>query len=243
MFLHQRPAIALALTLITGLVVIPCEADGSEKQAVQNRRFSNDGKFEVALAFGTTPSPKLVRHETADLSFGWNFSRTCSIHLTGTYAFSGHTGAAKDAAEAIQSGDPSLRFKIADDFSDLWAMNWATTVSLRWMPFYGKISLFSAAVLRLGLWLKLGAGAGGFSKESLISPQLNENAIKPLFIGALGFRFYVTQFLSFDLAADLRAFPDNYNVSVDRMYPAKTGEEKKGITLISLATVSVVFSF
>lgn len=233
----------MALALPGATAFAQDAAPAAERQAVQNRLFSNEGKFEAALALGATPSARLVRHGALDLSFGWNFTEEWSVHVAGTYAFSSHTGAADDAAESIQTSDPAVRFKVADDFSDLWEMDWAATAAVRWMPFYGKASLFSAAVLRLGLWMKLGAGIGGFSRESLVSPVLDDDAVKPLFTGAIGLRFYATSFLSFDLAVDARLFPDSYMVSVDRTDPGHTGEEKGGVTVLSFASLSAAFSF
>lgn len=240
------PALAAALWVPAALPAAS-EADADAEQAppeaVQNRRFTNSGKWEASLSAGVTPVSRLTLHGALDASFGWNITEHWSVHVRGGWAFSRHTSAADDAEAAFQSADPQMRFRTADDFQDLWELNWSALAAARWMPIYGKFSLFSAAVIHFGVWLSLGAGAGGFERMSLISPSLDETAVKPLFLGALGLRFYVTQLFSLDLSFDARLFPDSYRVDIDRADPAVSGRRKTGLSCLSFISLGAVFSF
>ena len=219
------------------------EALEQRTEAVRNRRFTNSGRWEASVSLGVTPLSQLTLHGALDASFGWNFTEAWSVHLRGGWAFSRHTSAADDAEAAFLAADPEQRFRTADDFQDLWEMNWSALAAARWMPIYGKLSLFSAAVVHFGVWLSLGAGLGGFERQSLVSPVLDETAVKPLFWGALGFRFYVTELLRLDLAFDARLFPDSYRTGIDRSNPGGTGTSKTGLTCLSFISLGAAFSF
>lgn len=236
------PALAAAL-LVPAASAWAAEDAQEAPEAVRNRRFTNEGKWEASVSLGVTPLSRLTLHGALDASFGWNFTEHWSVHLRGGWAMSRHTSAADDAEAALLAADPEQRFRSADDFQDLWELNWSALASARWMPVYGKLSLFSAAVVHFGLWISLGAGLGGFERRSLVSPALDQTAVKPLFWGALGFRFYVTQLLSLDLAFDARLFPDSYRSGIDRSAPEGSGTRRSGLTCLSFISLGAAFSF
>ena len=220
-------------------------ADEERPAVVRQRLFVNDGNFEAALAIGATPVNHLTRHLAIDAAFGWNLTETWSVQLRATWAFSDHTQTALDAAQAIRSSDPSVRFRTVDDFEDLWTLRWSAIALARWMPVYGKLSLFSALPVHFGLYLTAGVGVGGLNRDSLVLEGLSETSLKPLFMGAIGLRLYLTRLVSLNVEVGDRFFMDSHRVDIDRLTPGDMGTEASspGLTHLVLVTIGATLSF
>ncbi|MDR0965425.1 MAG: outer membrane beta-barrel domain-containing protein [Myxococcales bacterium] len=220
-------------------------ADPDRPAVVRHRLFENDGKFEASLALGFTPVTYLTRHVALDAGAAWNLTETWSIHLRGAYAFASHTQTADDASATLLSSDPSIRFRRVDDFEDLWTLRWSALAAGRWMPIYGKLSLFSALPAHFGLYLLAGVGVGGFERDSLVLADMSESAVKPLFIGAIGARLYLTRHVSLNLEVGDRIFPDSFRVEIDRLTPNDTGKDagSPGLTHLVFVSLGLTLSF
>lgn len=242
----------IAALLVVGTSPFVCaEAWAEEKTdekrpaVVRHRLFVNDGNLEAALAIGTTPVNHLTRHLALDAAFGWNLTETWALQLRATYAFSDHTQTALDAAQAIRSSDPTVRFRTVDDFEDLWTLRWSALALGRWMPVYGKLSLFSALPVHFGLYLTVGVGIGGLNRDSLVIECLSETSLKPLFMGAIGLRLYLTRLVSLNVEVGDRFFMDSHRVDIDRLTPGDMGTEASspGLTHLVLVTIGATLSF
>lgn len=235
------PALASLCPLLSGTAV----ADSEAPAVVRQRLFVNDGDFEASLAIGATPVTFLTRHLALDGTLGWNVAETWSIQVRGTYAFSWHTRTADDASAAVTSSDPTVRFRQVDDYEDLWTLRWSALAVGRWMPIYGKVSLFSALPVHFGLYLAAGVGVGGLERDSLVIADLHETTLRPLFFGALGLRLYLTSLVSLNLEVGDRFFADSYRVEIDRLSEGDTGQDaaSPGLTHLVLVTLGVTFSF
>ena len=249
---HDAPFALAALTAalfclppLTGVALASAPEPAEAPAVVRQRLFTNDGRIEVALAVGFTPVARLTRHGAVEAALGWNLSETWSLHLRGGYAFSGHTEAADDAGQAVLASDPTVRFKRVDDFSDLWELRWSALAAGRWMPIYGKFSLFAALPVHFGVYLVAGAGAGGFARDSLVVADLHETAVKPLFFGAIGGRLYLTRRLALNLELADRFFPDSYRVDIDRLDAGDTGRDaaSPGLTHLVFLSLGASISF
>ena len=244
-------ALALALLFVPALASFcpllsaPAWAGAEAPAVVRQRLFVNDGNAEASIAIGTTPVTYLTRHLVLDGSVGWNVAETWSIQVRGTYAFSWHTQTADDASTAVLSSDPSIRFRKVDDFEDLWTLRWSAMAVGRWMPIYGKFSLFSALPVHFGLYLAAGVGVGGLERDSLVFADLHETALRPLFLGALGLRLYLTRLVSLNLEVGDRFFADSYRVDIDRLSEGEMGKDagNAGLTHLVFIALGITLSF
>ncbi len=238
---------ALALLIASSCLLLPevAAADAAAPAVVRERLFVNSGNLEASLAIGTTPVAYLTRHLALDAAIGWNAAETWSIQVRGTYAFSWHTQTADDAAAAVTSSDPAIRFREVDDFEDLWTLRWSALAVGRWMPIYGKVSLFAALPVHFGLYLAAGVGLGGFERDSLVLADLRQTALRPLFLGAIGLRLYLTRLVSLNLEVGDRFFPDSYRVGIDRLVQGDMGKAagSPGLTHLVFVTLGTTLSF
>ncbi len=253
-------AIALAVSLPTLALaqdVTPEAQAGDElieRTVVRNRLYSSDGRFELGLNVGFTLLTRLTEHYNFNASAGYNISETFAVELRGGYAYSRHTGLARQIADDF-AANTSIRE--ANDLADLWEMNANAIFGVRWQPIYGKISLLAELPVHYQFYLWLGGGAGQFQRESLVfctSPAggtacdafLQETKVAPIGSAALGARVFLTPKQSLRLEVRDFSYPDSYLVGIQRaggLASGGTPATSPGITNLVMLDVGYSFLF
>lgn len=200
-----------------------------ENVVVRNRLYSPKGNFEAGVNVGVTLLSRLVDHYNLNAHFGYNLGDHTAVELRGGYTLgpgfrtvNRHTGLARD----IQDHFLTDSSKEIDDLADMWEMTWNASVGFRWAPIYGKISLMSELAVHFQAYAWLGAGVGGFQRESIVicvqgstgkcDAYLSDQKVGPMGVGALGARFFLTPQHSFSIELRDYAFPDQYRENVNR---------------------------
>lgn len=235
---------ALAL-LVLAAILAPLDASAAEPErvVVRNRKFTADGKLEAAanVSFGLVSY--LTSHTNFTASLSYNVVETLALQLEGGWAYSKQTNVARAASQTMIRDMPDAdSTNTIDDFADLWQMQWNVTGAVRWAPLYGKINIAAELPVHFQVYLLLGGGAGGFSRDSLVycmgdrnpgsaeaascaaQPDASHNelkalrdeAIKPVILAGFGFRFFVTQWAGLKVEVRDMAFPDSYRVGINR---------------------------
>jgi outer membrane beta-barrel protein len=232
-----RAASALALLALAAAA----QAAEPERVVVRNRQFATDGHFEGTVAAGTTIVNYLTDHTNLTGSLAYNLTEQFAFELSGGYALSRHTNVAEAAATEVVTADPTTQQKRVDDFSDLWQLGWSATGALRWAPIYGKLNIAAELPVHFQFYLLAGGGAGGMTRDSLVycignvdptkrksatcnpgdpNPYnlapLHSSAVKPLILGGVGMRFFLTKWAGLRLEVRDLAFPDSYRVGITR---------------------------
>lgn len=230
-----------------------------ENVAVRNRLYSLRSRFELSPSVGVSAAPHLTRHFMFTAAAAYNLTNVWAFEVRAGYAASGHTALAREVAEAFLRLDPSRRERITDDLSALWEMKANGSVSLRWAPVYGKISLLSELPVHFQAYLSGGAGVGQFHRESIVyckrvvsrddgrcGEWLDETAIRPLASVAFGLRFFSHSSGSIKLELRDYFFPDRYLTSIDRLSAERgdnTGTPASSPGLIHLVTFELGYAF
>ncbi len=235
----------LAFLALAVAMFAPVAADAAEaeKVVVRNRKFTTDGRFEASANVGFTMVNYLTDHTNLSANLAYNITETLALQLGGGYAISGYTNVAEAASTEVARTDPASGLKVSDDFSDAWRMTWNTDLTVRWAPIYGKINVAAELPIHFQAYLIAGGGVGGMQRDSLnycigtpatrksavcnvrdpsqhdprnVLEPLRSNAIKPVFIGGGGLRFFALDWVGLKLEVRDVAFPDSYRVNVPR---------------------------
>jgi len=251
-------------------VLLATPSSRAAEPLVRNRLHSMEGRWELGLGAALTPVTYLTRHTRLSLSGAYHLSEQFSFEVSGGWAFSSHTSVAEAASLEIVRAELGSRYQVVDDFEDLWRMTWSGTAAMRWAPVYGKLNLASELPVHFQAYLFAGGGVSGFVRDSLVycvgSPSsrglavceagvagdanvltpLSERAIRPVLMGGLGVRLFLTQRFSVQLEARDLSFPDSYRKDIDRAraetdVAAKDGTAREGVRAESPGFTHLVF--
>lgn len=244
-----------ALSLLAALLLAPgAQAqDVIEKVVVRNRLHTLKGRYELGLSTGFTLMSRLTDHINFTGNVAYNTSEWFGFELRGGYAYTRHTGLARDVADAFSQNSS---VQTANDLTDLWELQGNLAVGARWAPIYGKISLMSEVPLHFQTYLWMGAGAGTFRRESVVyctqgtatacDAFLTEDKIGPFAAAALGFRFFAN--VNHSLKLELRdySFPDSYReniVRADARVGRDTGTPASSPGITNLVQIDVGYAY
>jgi outer membrane beta-barrel protein len=200
-----------------------------ERVVVRNRLYNMGGKLEVSPSVGLTLVTRLTDHTNFNVGVAYNLSDTLALELRGGYAYSRQTGLARQIGEhLIQRATTEIAQ--TDDLSGLWQMQANGALGARWAPIYGKISLMAELPVHFQFYLWGGAGAGTFTRQSLVFCKGVEGARtngvcadwqkddKASWLGqaAVGFRFFTHQGGGLRLEVRDYVFPDSYRENINR---------------------------
>ena len=214
-----------------------CAAVGSaraqpalEGAAVRNRLYRTGGKFEVSPSLGLSVGSQLISQVNLGFGAAYNFSEVWAAELRTGFSFSGHTGTADQIARSFLQLDPARRMRLTDDLRGLWELKGNALLGLRWMPIYGKVSLFSELPLNFQGYLWLGGGVGRLHRQSVVycrqfadheagtcGEWLTDDATRPVASAAFGFRFFTSQRGSIGLEFRDYLFRESYLTTIDRV--------------------------
>ena len=195
--------------------------------AVQNRFFLKEGRFEVAPTLGYVPNNPFAKRYVGGISFGYHFSEVLGVE--GTFNYS------PDLLEGDLKGLTSTLVQIAkggeDSFQQpLDKVTLAASFGVTYAPIYGKINILGERVVNFDVYGFLGLGmiskvnynaqynedgADGGHVVQLVS-QGNEVSPSPT-IG-IGGNFFINQSVAFKLDTRFQTYVDNvpqYDVNID----------------------------
>ncbi|MEQ1564956.1 MAG: outer membrane beta-barrel domain-containing protein [Myxococcota bacterium] len=172
------PLIGLAMTLLSavqaraespGIAAIEdYKAGRAEKQAVENRFFLKQGRFEISPILGYVPNNPFARRYLGGAIVGYHLSEQLSFQAQLMYSpdlgendVKGLTSVLLDRAYQA-SADNEFNFQQPLDKAALTG-----AFGVGWSPFYGKINLVGETVLNFDFYLF--GGAGMVSKKNFIA--------------------------------------------------------------------------
>ena len=137
------------------------------REAVQNRFFLKEERFEFSPIIGFVPNDPMVNRITGGLLVAYHFSE--SLAAEGAFIYSpdlGETdvkGLTRTLVKIAEQGSANVEFQQPLDKMELGA-----TFAVRWSPVYGKISLVGEGILKAENkeWGMLRKSATGSSHEA-----------------------------------------------------------------------------
>lgn len=249
----------LACLLLGFLVGGPASADGPTLKGpvVRNRLYRLGGKLEFAPSLGLQVGSSLTYRDALSVAFAYHIEDWIALEARGSWGLTGHTQLADQVAARIRARNPSKgQLPIADDLSDLWELRGTLLLGASWAPFYGKVSLFSAAPIHLMAYLWAGGGVGALHRKSVVVCRMAEgrcdyaqsNRFAPVVSLAVGLRIFTGPTSALRIEIRDSGFEDRYRVDVDRV-AAEAGKStgqwarSPGITQTFMLGVGYAFVF
>jgi len=124
----------------------------SEIGVVQNRLYTNKGKFEFGGHLGSVSSDPFLVNTSLGANVGYHFSDLFSAHIGFTKNFVGPSSALKQL-ETTLAGTSAAGTTAATNMQKYWL-----TADTRWSVLYGKVSLFGSRILYFDAYLTGGLG-------------------------------------------------------------------------------------
>jgi len=161
-------AVALATAIAIGFQGTAARAAEAEKEAVRNRIFTPDGRFEVGVTWGITMLSMMTQHMNFNLDVGYNFNDSLAVVIAGGYGLGSHTSVAHEVFNEVGQKNPTPppmgpgALAVAADFQNLWELGPHAELNLRWSPIYGKMNLAGELPVHFQTFLTLGGGVGQF---------------------------------------------------------------------------------
>jgi outer membrane beta-barrel protein len=254
--------LAAGLLLLIGATCTPAfaESPGSEalrqykegnraRQAVENRFFLKEGRFEVSPMVGYVPNNPFARRYLLGGTLGLHFSETLSAQVSGMYSPDLAEGDVKPLTSILLDRAHQAADEDAPPFQqplDKAALTFAAGVA--WAPLYGKINLVGEKVLNFDLYLF--AGVGMISKRNYFAtyddsssdpqdilnlaaaPTFSEVKVAP-YIG-LGQNYFVNRLMAVKLDVRGAFYVDN-----KPQYDPTAGTDELGLRLYNNVIASV----
>jgi len=188
--------------------------ENKTKDAIQNRFFLKEKRFEIAPVVGYVPNNPMVRRYTGGALLAYHFSEAFALGAQVIYSPDLGLTDLKDLTSVLvdiaQSGSDDVDFQ-----QPLDKMTLGATFSLNWAPIYGKINLVGETVLNFDLYGSLGLGMLSIA-EYYATANNDPNAVEvvqlsqpsnkvrvPVNVG-LGMDFFLSQ--SIALKVDARSY-------------------------------------
>ncbi len=210
---------------------------GEARDAVRNRFFLKQGRFEVAPFFGYVPNNAFARRLVAGGNLAYHFTETLAAQGQVGFSPDGDEGDVKQLTSVLldrayngnsnvqqftPGGAPVERKPFQQPFDKVQL---AATFGISWAPIYGKINLVGETVLNFDLYGSLGAGI--ISKRNYVATydeaateemraagdimnlQILENEVKVAPSIGIGGNFFLNQFIALKLDARSAFYVDN----------------------------------
>ncbi|HEV8320155.1 MAG TPA: outer membrane beta-barrel domain-containing protein [Myxococcota bacterium] len=151
---------------------------------VERKSFLLDKRLEVGPAIALTLNDPFVQHTGLGVMVDFHLTEALSVGLRGLFFFDNNTEVIRETVR-LQSVPLLNRY------------DWAAALTMHYVPFYGKFSLFRRTVLHFDAYV--GGGIGAISTTVLVAPTFivsGATKIGPTVNVALGARLYLTKFLA-----------------------------------------------
>jgi|LauGreDrversion4_2_1035121.scaffolds.fasta_scaffold52643_2 outer membrane beta-barrel protein len=157
-----------------------------EVKVVQRREFIKDGRFDVSLFGGMIPNDDFLIYYTTGLRFGYHFTESFMVEVSGAEAFDQDTKLASFLVDSIKIKSAEIRERIQR----------FATVNILWSPIYGKLSFLGNKLTHFDTFIGLGVGV--FQK---LQRENDENpnpitAYEPSGNTIVGFRWHLTDMIN-----------------------------------------------
>ncbi len=130
---------------------------GKPRDAIENRFFLKEGRFEITPMFGYVPNNPFAKRFLGGVFLGYHFNEDFSVQATIGYSPDLKESDLKSLTSALvviaHGGPGGANFQQPLDKLALWAAFGGT-----WSPFYGKINLIGETVVNFDLYLSAGVG-------------------------------------------------------------------------------------
>ena len=177
------------------------------REAVQNRFFLKQERFEFSPIIGFVPNDPMVNRITGGLLVAYHFSE--SLAAEGAFIYSpdlGLTdikGLTTTLVQIAHSGSANVEFQQPLDKLELGA-----TFAVRWSPIYGKISLIGEGVINFDVYGTAGLGMlstnlyyAKYDEVEVVRLESPGRQLRvPLNLG-FGINFFLSQMVSFKIDA------------------------------------------
>lgn len=175
------------------------EAEGQKKlsdriKSVQRKVFLKKGRVEVFPQFALDLNDPFFEHFIVGAAVGFHLVDSMSVEVRGGATI----GKIKQSAIRFVRTETDSLLKNPPEFK------YHADLDFLWAPFYGKISLFSEAILHFDTYLT--AGPGIFGTDAGLNPAAN--------IG-IGQRYFITDWLVARVEVRNYLFLDNRNGESD----------------------------
>lgn len=186
--------------------------------AVQNRFFLKEDRFEIAPMVGYVPNNPFVRRYVFGLNFGYHLSE--AISLQGGISYSPDLiegdlkGLTQTLVEIAETGSGDVQFQQPLDKVTL-----AGSFAFVWAPIYGKINLVGETVMNFDFYGVVGLGMvskvdyyASYQDEgdgNLVHVESYGNEVKFSPNIGIGANFFLTQSLALKIDARFQLFLDN----------------------------------
>jgi outer membrane beta-barrel protein len=215
--------------------------------AVMNRFFLKEDRFEIAPIIGYVPNNPMVRRYTGGILGAYHFSETFAAEGAFIYAPDLNTQDLKGLVNTLVviAQDGSSDGSAFQQPVDKLALG--ATFAARWAPIYGKINLIGETVLNFDFYGVAGLGLLTINKYYARYDPTQESGLRldkalskstvPLNIG-LGFNFFINQSVAFKIDARSYLYIDDqpqYDQSVD------VTEQRPYNNLITSGGISIFF--
>ena len=216
------------------------------REAVQNRFFLKEERFEFSPLIGFVPNDPMVNRITGGLLVAYHFNE--SLAAEGAFIYSPDLGESdvkgltRTLVLIAEQGSSNVEFQQPIDKLELGA-----TFAVRWSPIYGKISLIGEGILNFDMYGVAGLGMlstiDSFAQYSDSSPSGivlggEQRIVRiPVNLG-LGINFFINQTTA--LKIDARSYV--YQGPVPQYDPTKpVNENRLYNTLVTSFGASVFF--
>jgi outer membrane beta-barrel protein len=238
----RKPSIAIACVIAASInPAIAAASPGQDAltqlregdnvpNAVQNRFFLKEARFEIAPTLGYVPNNPFAKRYVGGVSFGYHFSEILGVE--GSFNYS------PDLLEGDLKGLTSTLVQIAKGSEDsfqqpLDKVTLAASFGITYAPIYGKINLLGERVVNFDLYGFLGIGM--ISKTNYNATYNEENpeqgVVKLIDLGnevspsptfGLGGNFFINQTIALKLDTRFQTYVDNVpqydiNTSLDEL--------------------------
>jgi len=151
---------------------------------VERKDFLRQGRIEIGPAVALTLNNPFLQHTGLGLMFDYHLTEALAIGVRGLYFFDNNTDVIRETVR-LQSVPLLNRY------------DWVASLTIHYIPFYGKFAFFGRTVMHFDAYV--GAGIGAISTTVLVAPTFvvpGKTDYGPTVDVAIGARLYMTKFLA-----------------------------------------------
>jgi outer membrane beta-barrel protein len=204
---HSLPASSVLGLVLGMLAVMPSYGNALAMETVEAsvlkpKNFGLGGRHQFALLASTSMATKYVESTGPWLAYLHNFNDILGFEVSGAYFFSSETNIMQDIRSSLGSEEPG--------FSDLYQMQWNTSLNLVLVPFYGKLSIVRDWETAFDVFIVAGGGVGG-TRRRLGNDNATvryDTAVVPTFDFGAGLRFFMGRLVALRFEFRDYLYPD-----------------------------------
>lgn len=168
------------------------EAYPSSMHVLQGKESTTKNLFEIGVFFfDTSIRNRFVKHPyAAHLAAGYHIADWLELEAVGGYVFYHDETNLIKRVRSLSSAAQAL------PLPQLWQTKWQVGLNGQWIPFYGKLSLFSEAQTHFQLYLTLGGALEGVMHVVDGPKNIEEDKRFALNVGG-GLRLFLTDRIAF----------------------------------------------